>query len=164
MNAPTLAVRKETDWNHMSCCTAPWAIDMHFTQPSTFGCNAESSRSFAMLADVERDSQSDSLQFIGKLWFESAVSVWCMDVRYREHEFKSQAERVACKWTTSSRVKVTQNRASYKMLQKAGRREGWGEKMTKSSVCVLTAFQVIYTEWKKEKNCVDFMSLLGENY
>lgn len=103
-------------------------------------------------------------QFIGKLWFESAVSVWCMDVRYREHEFKSQAERVACKWTTSSRVKVTQNRASYKMLQKAGRREGWGEKMTKSSVCVLTAFQVIYTEWKKEKNCVDFMSLLGENY
>lgn len=118
----------------------------------------------SMLADVGRDSQSDSLQFIGKLWFESAVSVWCMDVRYREHEFKSQAERVACKWTTSSRVKVTQNRASYKMLQKAGRREGWGEKMTKSSVCVLTAFQVIYTEWKKEKNCVDFMSLLGENY
>lgn len=41
--------------------------------------------------------------------------------RYLEHEFKSQ--RVACNCTTSPRVKATQNRASYKMLQKAGRKK-----------------------------------------
>ena len=44
-----------------------------------------------------------------------------------------------CNGTTSSRVKVTQNRASYKMLQKQDEKK-------KQIVCVLIAFQVIYTE------------------
>lgn len=60
---------------------------------------------------------------------------------YLEHEFKSQC--AACNYTTLSWVKMTQNRASYKMLQKTGRER---EKKAKLSVCVLTAFQVIYTE------------------
>lgn len=51
--------------------------------------------------------------------------------RYLEHEFKSQ--RVACKCTTSCWVKVTQNRASYKMLQWAGR-----EKKKDQIVCLCT--------------------------
>ena len=36
--ALSLAVRKETDWKHMSAAApALWAIDMHSTEPSTFG-------------------------------------------------------------------------------------------------------------------------------
>lgn len=157
--ASSLTVRKETDWNHMSAALlALWAIDMHYTEPSTFGYAAAVSARGHFYAHwcwetirlVEWQSG-----VIGKLWFESAVSVWCMDPAIWNMNLKSQ--RVACNCTTSSQVKVTQNRASYKMLQK-GRRK---KKKPKSSVCVLTAFQVIYTEWK---NCVDFMSLLGENY
>lgn len=47
--APSLAVRKEADWKHMSVAApALWAIDMHFTEPSTFRirCCGERSRSF----------------------------------------------------------------------------------------------------------------------
>lgn len=36
--ALSLAVRKESDWKHMSAAApALWAIDMHSTEPSTFG-------------------------------------------------------------------------------------------------------------------------------
>lgn len=42
--APSLAVRKEADWKHMSVAVpALWAIDMHFTEPSTFGYAAAAS-------------------------------------------------------------------------------------------------------------------------
>lgn len=48
--------------------------------------------------------------------------------RYLEHEFKSQHD--ACKCTTSSRVRVTLNRASYKMLQRAGREKIWPNRLS----------------------------------
>lgn len=42
--ASPLTVRKETDWKHMSVALpALWAIDMRFTEPSTFGYAAAAS-------------------------------------------------------------------------------------------------------------------------
>lgn len=80
----------------------------------------------------------------------SAGDIWIA----LEHEFKVSVLLVAAQLHLGSKMK--QNRTSYKMLQKSRKK-----KKNKSSVCVLTAFLVIYTEGK---NCVDFMSLLGENY
>lgn len=85
--ASSLAVRKETDWKHMSVAllALSGAIDMHFTETSTFGYAAVEAAAAAASAwghfnaQCVRlyDSQSDSLKL--KKSFDLSVGVWCMD-------------------------------------------------------------------------------------
>lgn len=72
--------------------------------------------------------------------------------------YESKYQRVTCECSDSFWVKATQYRASCKMLQKSRK-----EKKKKCQiVCVYSLHSRLFIQ--HEKNCVDFMSLLGENY
>lgn len=154
----SLAVRKETDWKHMSVALpALWLLTCTSqSHPHSDTLLQRALEVIFMLTDVETVRLAEwQSKVIGKLWFESAVSVRRMDHAIWNMNLKVSVALVTAQLHLGSKWHRTG------LLTKCCKKAGRKKKRTKSSVCVLTAFQVIYTEWK---NCVDFMSLLGENY
>lgn len=138
-------------WDTPHCQRRKWlkasvlnvgTIDMHLSEPSVFGCAAEASPQGKFNADSMLDSKARDLRS-ALIWTRrQPTDVWIMlsRTRVQTSACRAQVHGLLLGQSDTEQGPVT------KRCKKAG---GGGEKKGQI-VCVLTAFRVIYTEWKKK--------------